>query len=330
MHTNQRLLVEELIRRGASVRTIDESIELLEISYQGRLEYALDRSGKAVSHVASALAADKHLSKMVLRARGIDCPEGELFDGSQIDQAIAYGDRLGYPLVAKPNVGSNGRGVRSGIEDRDQLEAAICSLLLETGPREHFIVERHAPGSEFRIFITTKGAFAVLLREPACVVGDGSSTIKELSERESIRRQTIKAAQGAALSPIALDEVARSFLNATGMDFHSIPELGQNVLLRLSSNLSQGGSSTDMTSAVHPSAIAIAKKALACFDGLPCLGIDFIARSIAERASPDNPYSIIEVNANPGLAMHHMPAIGQPRDVAKYLADAMFENLFRP
>lgn len=328
MHTNQRLLVEELIRRGARVETIDASIELIEATFQGRSEYILDRSGKAVSHVASVLAADKHLSKKALRARGVDCPQGALFGAGQIDEAIARGVALGFPLVAKPNVGSNGKGVHSGIGDADRLEAAICSLLLEAGPRAHFIVERHMEGQEFRIFITTQGDFAVLLREPASVVGDGLSTIEDLARAESARRVEAKQRCGSALSPIVLDEIVVDHLRSQNMLMGSVPAMRQKIVLRLGSNLSQGGSSTDMTERAHPTSIAIARRALAAFDGLPCLGIDFICPDIELPIGPSNPYAIIEVNANPGLAMHHMPAIGRPRDVARYLADAMFAELF--
>lgn len=110
------------------------------------------------------------------------------------------------------------------------------------------------------------------------------------------------------------------------MDFDHVPVKDEKIYLRLSSNLAQGGVSKDMTDEAHPSAIAIAKKTLAAFDGLPCLGIDFLTPDItADHAV--TPYAIIEVNANPGLSMHHMPAIGQPRNVASYLADVMFPGL---
>ena len=43
----------------------------------------------------------------------------------------------------------------------------------------------------------------------------------------------------------------------------------------------------------------------------------------------DNPeYVILEVNSNPGLTMHHYPAIGTPVNVAQYVLDIMFPNWF--
>jgi cyanophycin synthetase len=327
MHTNQRLLVAELARRGASIRAIDLSIELIEATCQGRRELILDRAGSSVSHVACAVAADKYLSKRILRERGISTPAGALFEPDQIDQAIAYGSTLGFPLVVKPNVGSGGFGVRSGIHNPDQLDHAICSMLLLTGRRAPFLVESFVPGSEYRIFITRLGAHAALLREPARVLGDGHSSIAELAHAESERRSEVKARHGSALCPIALDQTALDYLAEQGMDLNSIPPADTTVALRLSSNLSQGGSSRDMTDEAHPSVIAIAKQTLAAFHGLPCLGIDFITGSIHEPVSDTNPYAIIEVNSNPGLAMHHMPALGASRDAARMLAEAAFGHL---
>lgn len=328
MHTNQRLMVEELIRRGASVSVVDEALELLEVGFGRRTQLVLDRSGPALSHVAAALAADKHLTKLVLRKNGIPVPEGELFAGGKIDEALAYGDSIGYPLVVKPNVGSNGRGVRSGIASRDHLEAALCALIFEEGRSCSFVVERHVEGREHRVFATSRGDFAVLLREAASVFGDGSSTIRELARAESERRAALKSVHGGSLSPIALDSVARDFLAARALDFESVPAAGAQLALRLSSNLSQGGSSTDMTDEAHPSAIAISKRALAAFEGLPCLGVDLVVPDIAREVGEGNPCAVIEVNSNPGLAMHRFPAQGRARDVARFLVDAMFPTLF--
>lgn len=326
MHTNQRLLVEELLRRGATISQTDPSVELLEVSYKGKSEYLLDRVGKTMAYLPSSLAADKHLTKYILKKHGVSVPAGHIFDGSQIREAITYGCELGFPLVIKPNVGSNGDAVHSGIDNKTQLEEAIRVTLHRMGATKHFIVEQHIHGSEYRIFVTTKGAYAVLLREPAHVIGDGKSSIETLAQQETLRRHTAKTREGSALCPIVLDEIALNFLQNKCLDFNSVPRAGEKIYLRLSSNLAQGGLSKDMTDATHPSAIAIAKKALTAFDGLPCLGVDFLTEDITADQTLVS-HAILEINANPGLAMHHMPALGQPRNVASYLADVMFPDL---
>lgn len=326
LHTNQRLFVEELTKRGAELRAIDYDLELLQVTYNGKTEYLLDRTSKVTSYLSSSLAADKHLTKYVLERNGIAVPKGELFAAGQVEEAFDYAENIGYSVVIKPNVGSHGELIWSGIEDRAQLNEALQSFSEQTGNDKHFIVEEHIDGLEHRIFITTKGDYAVLQREPARVVGDGESTIRQLAEADSLARKEIKEEEGSALCPVALDQTAENFLKRKGMDFNSVPAADEKVYLRLSSNLAQGGLSIDMTDVVHPSAIEIAKEALAAFEGLPCLGVDFLTPDITVDQGRVG-YAIIEANANPGLAMHHMPAIGQPRNVSGYLADVMFPDL---
>lgn len=325
LHTNQRLLVEELLRRGAVVAPFDYDLELLEVTYEGRTEFLMDRTTRATPYLSSSFTADKHLTKQILARAGISTPEGRVFDGAQASEAAAYAASIGFPLVLKPNVGSHGDLVQSGLETTAQVESAIAAFIAQAGPHEYFIIERHIPGHEYRIFVTAKGDYAVLMREPAHVVGDGVRTIADLAAAETERRQAVKQAQGSALCPIALDGVVDDFLKRKGLDIRHIPKKKEKIALRLSSNLAQGGISRDMTDEVHPTALSIARRALAAFEGLPCLGIDFLTPDIAADQTR-TPHAIIEVNANPGLAMHHMPAIGAPRNVAAHLADILFPS----
>ncbi len=326
LHTNQRLLVEELVRRGANVTSLDYNLELMRVSYKGTTEYLLDRASKIVPYLPSSLAADKHTAKLLLEESGLYVPEGRIFTGGDIEAALNYGDEIGFPLVVKPNTGSHGELVRSGLENREQLQDAIYALLHQAGEQSFFIVERHIHGNEYRIFITTKGDYAVLLRDPAHVIGDGKNNIRALAEQESLRRESVKKKEGSALCPIALDDIVLNYLQQKGLNFDHVPNKGEKIYLRLISNLAQGGVSTDMTDVIHSSVLSIAKRALQTFDGLPCVGIDFLTPDITVDQTTVT-HAIIEINANPGLAMHHMPAIGRPRNVAAYMADVMFPEL---
>ena len=156
------------------------------------------------------------------------------------------------------------------------------------------------------------------------MVGDGVKNIKELAEEANLKRAVQKADRGSALCPIALDQIALDHLRRAGQGLDYVPAMGRKTCLRLSSNLAQGGLSKDMTDLAHPDVWRMARKALGAFAGLPCLGIDLIVPDIKEPFGLKNPYAVIVVNANPGIAMHHMPALGCARDAASLLADAMF------
>ncbi|MDR0607623.1 MAG: hypothetical protein LBG52_04685 [Candidatus Peribacteria bacterium] len=80
LHTNQRLLIEELLKYGVEVFPIDLSIELIEARYKGHQEYILDRFCSNVPLVSAKMTADKILTKRVLQQHNIPTPKGEVFD----------------------------------------------------------------------------------------------------------------------------------------------------------------------------------------------------------------------------------------------------------
>lgn len=323
LHTNQRLLVKELLARGAQVQAIDYDLELLEVVLGGVRRLLLDRSTDRTAYLPSVLASDKHQTKQMLRAGGIRVPNGECFPAQQFTEAMNYADTLGFPVVIKPNTGSHGDMVYSGLNNTDQMEAALHAFLHASGGQSLLLVEQHVSGAEHRVFMTVKGDYAVLRRDPARVIGDGLHTLHELVEIENARRLHIRSLGDSALCPLTLDAVALAYLRRCGCSIQSIPAAGEIVPLRLSSNLAQGGTSHDMTDQAHDSVLKIARRVLKIFDGLPCIGIDVIAQDITAPIDQQY-YAVLEVNANPGLAMHHFPVYGTARNVAAMLADAVF------
>lgn len=325
LHTNQRLVVDELLRRGASVEVVERRIELLRVTSGGRSEFLLDRFSSAAPYHMVKVSADKRLTKAMLAASGVAVPEGERFDGASVDAALAYAQGIGFPVVLKPNWGSHGDGVRTGLDGRDRLESCIWQFVAERGPDEPFLVERHLPHSEHRILATRGGGLAAVRRDPASVVGDGVSTIAVLAAAESERRRAMKAAGPTSLCPIALDREARDHLARNGRPeaFEAVPRAGERAFLRATSNLAKGGVATDVTDALHPSVGALARRVLAAFEGLPVVGIDLLCADVSRPLAPGN-HAVIEVNSNPGLAMHHYPGEGRPRDAASLVVDAMF------
>lgn len=323
LHTNQRLLLEELIARGASVEILDVENEWVRVTLNGVSHDLIDRTSPVVSHVPAVLAADKFMTKRILSAANIRVPDGGLYSEDTIDDAIRFAAARDYKVVFKPNHGSHGSGVETEVNGEEGLLRIIERYLNAKGGAADFIVEALVEGLEHRVFITTKGDYAVLQREPAHVVGDGKNTIEDLAAAETAHRAQVKREQGSALCPVAIDNSAERFLKSAGRSLVDVPAQGEKVYLRRISNLALGGVSRDMTEVAHGSVIRIAEKILECFKGLAVIGVDFITPDIT-RDQGGVAYGIIEVNANPGLSMHMMPAIGDPQPVARYVADVMF------
>jgi cyanophycin synthetase len=99
-----------------------------------------------------------------------------------------------------------------------------------------------------------------------------------------------------------------------------VPDHDKEIGLLKTSNLSRGGESIDVTDIASPKLKEMAVAAAqACQLGIA--GVDIITEDIENGSTKDS--FIIEVNASPGLRMHHFPSIGQPRNVAAMIFDEL-------
>lgn len=319
LHTNQRLLVEELQRRKVKVSLIDQEIELLEAEYKGHKEFLLDRYSSIFPFPVTKFSSDKYLVKCMLRDNNISVPEGSLFDRTNQAAAFEYAKTLHFPIVLKPNWGSHGDHVYMNIDGISKLKKTI-EIFIEENKDMPFIIEEQFEGKEYRIFITRNDDFAAVYREPAFVIGNGINTIEQLAIKESDLRMNPRTT---CLCPVSIDPEVVDFLQMQNKDLNFIPDKDEKIYLRSNSNVSKGGFCEDATDIVHPDIIKIAKKVLSIFRGMPYLGIDLISKNISDKQSK-NTYRIIEINSNPGFTLHMLPGKGKARNVAGYAADLIF------
>jgi len=72
----------------------------------------------------------EHAGKRVLAAHGVPVPIGHL--AADVDQAVAAGEAIGYPVVVKAQVPVGGRGKAGGIKlahDAEELAAGAAAVL---------------------------------------------------------------------------------------------------------------------------------------------------------------------------------------------------------
>lgn len=325
LHTNQRLFVEELVKRGAKVQMIDEFDELMQVSYKDKIDYIVDRFSSQVPFHMTKISADKHLAKSFMNKAGIPTPQGQAFSGNDIQEAIAYSKNL-FPMVLKPNWGSHGDHIQVDLRNEQELETALWKFIATLGKNTAFILEKYHPWKEYRLFITKLGGFAVVHRQPASIVGDGKNTIDKLISWENEKRLDYKKNHPTSMCPIVLDDEVLRYLSLHAMSLDHIPNKDEQVFLRYQSNLAKGGLAIDMTDKVDSSIKELALKTLKAFPGLPCAGLDLLCEDITQPLKPAN-HVILEVNSSPGLAMHTYPTHGQSRNVASLLVDVMFPDL---
>lgn len=319
-HTNQRLLIEELLGRGVVITPIIPQLELFQAELGSHRELLLDRDSSITPYAASLISSNKSMAKVLLKRAGISVPRGQQFYPDQKAECIQYSQQLSFPLVLKPVCGSHGEGCWIGILNTSELDQRIDEFLTLFDSDTPFLVEEQFSGHEYRIFVTQNRKYAVLNRIPASVTGDGCSTIEELARKESNRRMNPRKN---CLTPIVLDEMVVACLAKSSLTLSSIPELGQVITLRKTSNLAHGGNCEDVTDQMHPEYLAIALEVLKQFPNLPFAGIDVMATSISQQPTSAN-HVVLEVNSNPGIHMHMRPGIGSGRNVASYIADLIF------
>src|SRR5881275_1814291 len=127
---------------------------------------------------------------------------------------------------------------------------------------------------------------------------------------------------GSALTRIRLDAAAELTLAKQDFTLDSVPAAGQMVLLRDNSNLSTGGTATDVTDDVHPDNAEMAVLAAQTI-GLDIAGVDVVCRNI-KRPLYEQGGGVVEVNAAPGLRMHVYPSEGKSRPVGDAIVDLLF------
>ncbi|MEP6722740.1 MAG: cyanophycin synthetase [Variovorax sp.] len=269
----------------------------------------------STSGVAESIAQDKELTKQLLNAAGVPVPLGRPV--TDADDGWAAALEIGLPVVVKPQDGNQGKGVTVNITTREQLNAA-CESAARYG---EVMVEKFLPGFDFRLLVVGDKLVAAARRDPPQVIGDGSSTVRQLVETVNLDPRRGEG-HATSLTKIRLDDIAIGRLEAQGLAPDSVPTRGQRVVLRNNANLSTGGSATDVTDTVHPEIAARAVDA-AQMVGLHICGVDMVCENVL-RPLEEQHGGVVEVNAAPGLRMHISPSFGRGRAVGEAVIDTLF------
>ncbi|MGL6097843.1 MAG: cyanophycin synthetase [Fimbriiglobus sp.] len=310
-----RSIVDAARRRGIPTRRLND-MSLVQLGWGVKQKRIWTAETDETSALAEVLAQDKQLTRKLLKAVGVPVPYGRPVNDA--DDAWAAAEEIGLPVVVKPQFGNQGRGVATNLGTREQVIAAYTAARHES---ENIVVESYLPGRDYRVLVVGGKVVAAAVREPAHVVGDGRSTVRELivAVNADPRRSD---GHSTPLSFIKIDAVALGVLADQGYSPDAVPPTGQRVLIRRNANLSTGGTAADVTDLVHPLVVAHCVDAAKAI-GLDIAGIDVVAEDISQPL-PDQHGGIVEVNAGPGLRMHLEPSSGTPRDVGAAIVDTLF------
>ncbi|HTM53377.1 MAG TPA: cyanophycin synthetase [Pirellulales bacterium] len=310
------------IARAAAERDIPvrrlSAGSLVQLGYGAKQRRICTAETDRTSAIAESIAQDKDLTRSLLAQIGVPVPKGRPVENA--DDAWEAAQEIGVPVVVKPRYGNQGRGVITNLTTEAQVRAAFDAAREEG---TSIMVEQFAPGADYRVLVIGDKMVAAARREPAHVIGDGHSTIRELVD--IVNRDPRRSDDHATvLTTIKLDTIALTLLEEQGYTPDSAPAAGERVLIRRNANLSTGGTAADVTDVVHPEVAARAVDA-AKMVGLDIAGVDIVATDIS-RPLDEQKGVIVEVNAGPGLRMHLQPSSGIPRPVGDAIVDSLFPN----
>lgn len=212
------------------------------------------------------------------------------FHHDGLEEALVYGERLGFPLIVKPNNGLHGNKVQK-VSSVKQLKKA---LLKTFRLYDKVLVQQFAEGHDYRIIVYRGTFVSAYRRTPLSVVGDGTRSILHMLED-----RIIQAKKEDRSIKFDLDTI-KQVLRRKKLHLNSILEQGIEVTLLDNANLSTGGNAEDVTDTLHQGYIDAAIKASEDLQ-LNLSGVDLMIQGDITQAPKKGKWSFLELNASPGF-----------------------------
>lgn len=303
-----RIIVDEANRRGIAVDVIDAPGGYFQLTHGGRSVLCRESLSELTSAVAMSCCDDKLVTHRFLLRAGLRVPQQRMAGSSRENRLFL---KQHPQLVVKPARGEQGRGITVDVRDLTALNRAVRVA------RRHcdtVLLEQLVPGEDLRVVVIDFEVVAAAVRRPPHVLGTGHTTIRELIEKLSRRRQAASAGE----SRIPIDDETARCVRLAGYELDEVLPGGVSLQVRKTANLHTGGTLHDVTDVLHPQLADAAVRAARALN-IPVVGMDFLV------TAPDQPeYVIIEANERPGLANH------EPQPTAQRFIDLLFPITRRP
>jgi len=314
--TSTAAVLDAARKRGIPIDRMTEGANLFQLGW-GRKQRRLQATMTGMTgNIAVHIASNKQLTKTLLEHCAIPVPKGDTVTKLEAAQRLAA--RLRGTVTVKPLDANQGKGVTTRCATPEQVATAYAHA--RTFGRR-IIVEQFIEGHDYRVLVTGDKVAAASCRRPPAVTGDGTRTLREL-----VAVENANPARGEGhtniLTKIALDDHALGLVREQGFDFDSVLPAGVSVQLRSNANLSTGGTAEDVTDLLPESTRVLCVRAAQKI-GLDVAGIDIVCTDISLPLREQRG-AVIEVNAAPGIRMHHYPSHGQPRDAGAAIVESMF------
>lgn len=273
---------------------------------------------------ASEIAKDKDYANMFMNQMGYPIVPGSMtffkksfgkrvgMSHRDIDGAYRYAKKLGFPVIVKPNSGSQGTNV-SLVHNKLELYSAIKSVFEKD---RIALVQQPVRGKDYRVVVLDNRVISAYERVPLNVTGDGRSSIEKLLKAK--QKQFVIDHRDTCINfsdPRMIEKLKHQKLT-----LKSVIEKDRLVYLLDNANLSTGGDSIDATDKIHEDFQKISIN-LTRDMGLRLCGVDLmIDGDISEK--PSN-YWILEINSAPGLDHYAKSGVAQEKIVEELYLEVL-------
>lgn len=265
---------------------------------------------------SSEIARDKDYANFFMSKMGYPVIPGEAYYSARwcqvikskrnIEAAYNYAKKIGFPLMVKPNSGSQGTNVIK-VNNKTEFFIALRKIFIKDNIA---LVQKIVEGKDYRVVVLDSKIISAYERAPFSITGDGQSTAKKLIEKRLKYLVDLDRSAKIKINDLRLLQNLKN----NDYNFLSIIPAGQKIFLLNNANLSTGGESIDVTKIVHPEFKKIAIK-LTKDMGLRLCGVDLMIEGDISQ-SPKK-YWVIEINAAPGLDHYIKTGAEQEKIVEK-------------
>jgi len=289
----------------------------LRLKYQDLERSILNgESYDSTSKASEAIMDDKQTTKDLLGELTMPTPKGIQWgqneDETIISEYLNKHQEIHY-WVCKPRIGTEGIGV--GIHLRNQ-EEILKHIQKHHELCEYWIIEEQITGEDLRIQVVGGRIVAACRREPAHVIGNGTSTLSDLISKRQKELKTINPD-----NHLIIDDESKELIHEQGLELESVPHPNHQVQLKRVANMGQGGHAVDLSDNLHHRYEEWIEK-IAEKLNIEIFALDAITTDPSE--DPLEHTSVLELNARP-VWLHHTFSLNKQHDIATMIVKSLFE-----
>lgn len=320
---SSELIYKEALKKGFEVNIINKEKNLFEVSSKWKTILFKSVDCAINSSLWFKIAEDKELTYTLCEKIWVPYPKTEYMKEGTDYEIHWVLNTIHFPLITKPFDWAHGDGVSIWITSKELLQKGFQFARNYTTWK--VVVQEQITWFDHRILVLWDKVIAGAIRIPPYVTGNWKNTVLELINEENKNpRRGWWDDHDSIMSKIRIDNELYETLEKEGYTQNSILEKDKELFVRRNCNLSTGWLSINITKQIHEST----KKA--CIEliktcWLTFAAVDILSSDISKPLSETN-WKIIEINATPGIRMHHFSSEGESINVAWLLLAYLFSE----